>query len=220
MAEQISDEDIIIENINQYIKCFTLLNGRYKCNVAGCTSNLSDKSSSIRHLKRVHPELTEAIDANKKQQISPDSIEIRTKVNPSKIWNAVAQMIIFGAIPFAILLSKGFRYLIEPFAVAFRNVGLNFPMNALHLQNFIGEKVVELKKIISNEAKNNMICLLLDIASRFNRSILGVNIVYWFDGKKRTRTIGMHTLKVSQTGRNLFDIIKSMLSEFDIMEKT
>lgn len=216
MAEQLTDEDIIIENINQYIKCFTVSNGRFQCNVAGCTSILSDKSSSIRHLKRVHPDLATAIDANKKQQNSTDLIEIRAKAEPSKIWNAVAHMIIFGAIPFAILLSKGFRFLMEPFAAALKNAGLNSTMDDIHLQKFIGEKANELKKIISSEAKNNMICLLLDIASRFNRSILGVNIVYWFDGKKHTRSIGMHTLKVSQTGQNLLDIIKRMLSELDI----
>lgn len=216
MAEQISDEDVIIENINQYTKCFTLSNGRFQCNAAGCTSKLSYKSSAIRHLKAVHPDLAAAIDANKKSKNSTKSIEIRATVDPAKIWNAITHMIVFCAVPFAILQSKGFRYMIEPFATAFRNSGLNFTMDPPHLQKFIGEKANELKQKISNEAKNNMVCLLLDIASRFNRSILGVSIVYWFDGKKRTRTIGMHTLKVSQTGPNLFGLVKKMLSEFDI----
>lgn len=61
-----------------------------------------------------------------------------------------------------------------------------------------------------------MVCLLLDIAQRFNRSIFGINIAYCSDGNLRIRTIGMHTLKCSQTGRNLFQLVKNILSEHNI----
>lgn len=216
MAGQISDETAIIENINQYTKCFTLSGGKFCCNVTGCTAKLSDKSSSIRHLKGIHPELAATIDANKKQPNCAESIEIRTKVNPSKVWNAIVHMMIFASIPFAVLRSKGLRYLMKPFSEAFKNAGMNFTMDRAHVQKCIGEKADEMKKIISSEAQNSMICLLLDIGSRFNRSILGVSIAFWFNGKKRIRTIGMHTLKVQHTGQHLFNVIQMMLREFNI----
>lgn len=57
---------------------------------------------------------------------------------------------------------------------------------------------------------------MLDIASRYNRSVLGVNISYFHDGKIRIRTIGMHVLRFSHTAKNLKELIIKNLEEFSI----
>lgn len=125
-----------------------------------------------------------------KKKIQTDApIPIRTETNPTKIWNAIIQMIIFGALPFAIVNSQGFRYLIKPYAEAFKRAGAFFSVNELNVQSEIDDRATHIKKQISNETKGKMICLLIDIASRFNRSILGINIAYWANGRINHRTI-------------------------------
>lgn len=216
MDLKISEENVIADKITQYTKCFIISNGRLHCQIDGCASSLSDKSAAIRHLKGVHPEITAAIDGQKKAGSVHDLIEVRTKINPSILWNAILQMIIFGSLPFTTVQSPGFRYLINPFVTTFNEAGVNFAVNPQNVQIQIKEKSEKIRKIISNEVKGNMICLLLDIASRFNRSIFGINITYWCNGKLCIRSIGMHTLKISQTGRNLFEIVKDKLSNVGI----
>lgn len=222
MDERITKEIVFEKNITTYSKCFKLSETnqnqkqRYDCLVGTCVGSFANMSVAIRHLKNSHAKISKSIDCLKKKIQTDASIPIRTETNPTKIWNAIIQMIIFGALPFAIVYSQGFRYLIKPYAEAFKRAGVFFSVNELNVQSEIDDRATQIKKQISNETKGKMICLLIDIASRFNRSILGMNIAYWANGRINHRTIGMHTLKVSQTGQNLFDIVKDKLKEFGI----
>lgn len=214
---QITEEKIKTEKITQYIKCFEAEeNGRFKCLVGDCDSIVSNSSASIRHLKSLHKNIAEAIDGLKKEQLQDGLIEVKFRANPVKVWNAIMDIIVFGAIPFTILKSTGFRYFIDPFINAFRSSGLHYSVNRINTQSKIEEKAEQMKQIISKEINGRLICLLLDIASRYNRSILGINIAYFYNGKVRVRTIGMHSLKISQTARNLYDIVRKRLTEFGI----
>lgn len=217
MSGNITPDLIINENIGHYTKCFKVLEGKFVCQIGECTCKFTDKSAGARHLKSKHPEIVVAINRLKGNQSAHDnSIEIRMKINPTTIWNAILQMIIFGALPFATVHSAGFRNLIKPFITGFNQVGIDFTVNIPKLKTNIEEKAKKIKQRITDEAKGKVVCLQLDIASRFNRSILGVNVSYLHNGKLCVRTIGMHTLKVSQTAKNLFDIVSLMLGEFGI----
>lgn len=213
MASQISEESIISNNMNQYLSCFEKENGKFKC--SACSKYLADKSCAIRHLKSHHPEIAAAVNSLKHLE-KKDAIEIRAKTNPTKVMNAIIQLIIFHALPFAILNSKGFRYLVKPYIDGFNQVGINFSISRSNVQLKINETANRIKVQISKEVKGRLVCLLLDIASRYNRSILGISIVYWFDGKPHTKTIGMESLKISQTGRNLHNLVVATLTKFGI----
>lgn len=216
-TNRITEEIIKSEKILQYVKCFeNTEDGRYKCLVDECNSSLSSSSAAVRHLKNQHKNIVNSIDSLKKEPTQDNLIEVKFKASPIMVWNAIMQIIVFGAIPFTILKSKGFRYLLNPFTAAFRSAGLKYSVNRTNTQSKIEEKTEQVKQIIKKEVDGKMICLLLDIASRYNRSIFGINIAYFYNGKVRVRTIGMHSLKISQTARNLYDIVKSRLNEFGI----
>lgn len=215
MATRITEDSIISENINQYIKCFELTGGRYKCLVEQCTSSLAQNQSAIRHLKKHHPTISHAVD-NCKQEKDPASTEIKFNACLESVWNAILQIIVFGAIPFTFLTSKGFQFFLRPYIIAFHSAGLEFSVNRISTQSKIAECAEKIKETIRAEVNGNMVCLLLDIASRFNRSVFGINIAYFHNGKVRTRTIGMETLKISQSGKNLYDLVKKKLFEFGI----
>lgn len=189
-----------------------------QCEADGCSVILSDKSTAIRHFKHLHPELAQAVDKIKSQNRENEfkSVDIRVQMQPSDLWNAIIRLIIFNALPFSIVKSQGFRYLINPFIIGFKRAGLNCTVNIPHVRSQITDKANQIKDAITNEVKGKFVGLLLDIASRHNRSILGINIAFWCNGKICIRTIGMQTIKVSQTSRNLFDIIKGVLAKFEI----
>lgn len=211
-----TEESIIAENINQYTKCFQEIEDKFQCLVQGCGKKLSEKSAAIRHLKTVHPEITKAINGLKGVDTTKNRIEIKSKTNLSSFWNAIVQLIVFCALPFEIVQSKGFQYLIKPHIDAFKRVGVQFAVNPKNITEQIEEKTKLIKERIISEVKGNTVCLMLDIASRYNRSIFGINIVYWSNGKQCIRTIGMYPVKISQTGKNLFDLVKNRLAEFGI----
>lgn len=216
MDTRITEEIIKSEKITQYVKCFEVIDGKHKCLVEQCESILSNNSAAIRHLKGKHKNVVKTIDDSKNAQGEADSIDVKFTARTETLWNVILYMIVLSATPFAFLKSKGFQYLIQPFTIAFRLAGIDFTVNRKNTQSKIAERAEQLKQIIRKEVDGNMVCLLLDIASRFNRSIFGINIAYFYNGKVRIRTIGMQTLKITQTGRNLYEIVKEKLSDFGI----
>lgn len=150
MAERITKEIILEKAINTYTKCFNISNEnkKYECLVDTCTKSLADQASAIKHLKRHHQDIVRAVDGikNKNQTDKDESIHIHAETNPRKIWNAILQIIIFSAIPFAFVNSKGFRYLIKPYVDAFQKVGIKFTVDELNVQAEIDKKANQVKE--------------------------------------------------------------------------
>lgn len=61
-----------------------------------------------------------------------------------------------------------------------------------------------------------MVSVMIDIASRYNRSVLGVTIAYMYIGKIQVRTIGMRILKASHTVVYISNVLKEILSTYGI----
>lgn len=57
---------------------------------------------------------------------------------------------------------------------------------------------------------------MVDIASRYNRSVFGINVAFMKNHDIVTRTIGMHALHMAHTGKNLRDMIVQNLDSFKI----
>lgn len=136
MSARITQDIIKSERIIQYTKCFKFDNGKFACQVEGCTAHLSDKSAAIRHLKSLHQKIVTAIKTEKDAFLDENLIEIKFKVNITTVWNTILQMIVFSALPYVFVQSAGFRELIKPFVTAFKNAGINFSsMNRTYKQN-------------------------------------------------------------------------------------
>lgn len=127
------------------------------------------KSGAIRHLQRKHIEIKNLIDVAK----------IEKNNSPTQTWNAILHLIIFSALPLCIVQTQGFRFLLKPFITAFQSAGINFAVNRHSVRQQISDRANRIKGKIRDEVKGKMVCLLLDIASRFNRSVFLV-ISFWF----------------------------------------
>lgn len=70
--------------------------------------------------------------------------------------------------------------------------------------------------MIKDETRNKMVSVMIDIASRYNRSVLGVTILYVHHDQICIRTIGLHVLKASHTAVYISDLLQQILQDYGI----
>lgn len=208
-----------------YIDCFDQLDvvdrtPQFRCQIEGCEATLSSKSSAIRHLKRFHIEIYESI-GQKKNEISKVEesykwIELRVKVDPQEILRSCVELIAKNAMPLCFVEFPAFRAILKPYKIALASKGIELNITKKNIKEYIATRATEIKQQISARIKNKIISLMIDIASRYNRTILGVNVAHVVDGNVFVHTIGMHVIKCTQTASNIVQIIKGNLNEFGI----
>lgn len=214
-------------NSKQYIDYFTTLYDEnkstnvWKCKVAGCVQILAQKSSAIRHLKKCHKNEYKSVTEKKAKIKIVDTnnkleFEIRVKVNTREIEDAVVDLVTKHALPLRIVEFPAFKKLLQPYQIALENKGIGLNITKNHIRDLIQERAQKIRNMISSEVKHKMINVLVDIASRYNRSIFGVNMSYMKDGKVVVRTIGMHSLHMAHTGQHLKDMITMNLNQYGI----
>lgn len=72
------------------------------------------------------------------------------------------------------------------------------------------------KNKIREEVKNKPLALILDIATKHNRSILGINVRYYTGSAFVIRTIGMQLLTKSHTAQEIYTEFIKTLDDFGI----
>lgn len=74
----------------------------------------------------------------------------------------------------------------------------------------------ETKLAIANEVKGRVVSVMIDIASRYGISTLGISIQYILNTKTVNRTVGMIRLNESHTGQHISDLVSKTLQELNI----
>lgn len=95
------------------------------------------------------------------------------------------------------------------------------PFNAKQLKDDIEAIGNEVKAEIIAETRGKLISMMLDIVTKFGRSVLGVNIQYIVTNSKGedalvVRSIGMLHMEQSHTGIYIADLVVQLLNEYDI----
>lgn len=221
-----STDEIIATDIKSFIECFESKqddNGKqvYSCRIDGCHKTYTQKSSSIRHLQKHHKEVYQAIqcgklEANEKKTNSPISFEIRVKVNPEDIMDACAELITVHGLPLSVVEYPAFKRVLNPYVIALKMKGVHLSINKNSMKERIKNRTNEVKKIIRSETKNKMVSLMVDIATRYNRSVLGISISYMYGGQICIRTISLHVLKAAHTGSYVSNLLREILSDYNI----
>lgn len=222
----ISNDDVIARNIKTLIACFeptktddgTVV---YVCCADGCGNKYGEKSSAIRHLRKHHNEFYQNIQCGKigekmEKNKSQFSFHIRVKVNPDEILDACAELITVHGLPLCAVEYPAFKRILNPYVLALRTKGVELVINQRSIKIHIKARKEEINKVIKTETKKKMVSMMIDIATRYNRSVLGVSISYIHDGQICVRTIGLHVLKASHTGKYIRDLLKQILLNYDI----
>lgn len=104
----------------------------------------------------------------------------------------------------------------KPYVTSLKTKGIDLVINRHNIKEHISQKAKIIKQLIISETKNKLVAVMVDIATRYNRSVLGINISYMKDDVVCIRTIGMHVLLFSHTAANIRTVITNTLSDFEI----
>lgn len=215
-------EERIIRN---YIDCFdseqqeNSNKHKYSCKIQGCELSYEDKSCAIRHIRVIHVDIFEAIKRIKSQKEytqADNVIELQVIVSVQQIMDACVDLVTTNAFPLRCVDYPAFQVLLNPYRIALGRKGIRLNINRRTLAALIDQRANQIKTKITEEVKHNMVSIMVDIASRYNRSILGVNIAYNINGAVVHRTIGMHALHAAHTGILIRDIIIKNLEEYGL----
>lgn len=224
---QLTIDEVIAINIQTFIECFEQTNvddekKTFMCRMEGCGKKYTEKSSAIRHLNKNHKDVYDTIKSDKsskihaKETISQFSFEIRCKVNPVEVMNACADLITMHGLPLEAIEYPAFKKLLHPYIEGLKTKGMELIINNRTIKAHIEKHTNELREIIKNETKRKMVSIMIDIASRYNRSVLGVTLSYMHAGKICVRTIAVKVLKASHTGMYIMEMLREILSNYGI----
>jgi hypothetical protein len=121
---------------------------------------------------------------------------------------AVIKMVAFSLFDFG-----SFRNLAEIHSVSSGTI-----VNGKNIVNFISSTAKCIRDKISAEVKHKLVSIKIDIASRLNRSVLGVNVQFFCETRKKLiiRTLGIIELNRSHTAVYLKSELKKLLAVFAI----
>lgn len=132
------------------------------------------------------------------------------------------EIVTVNARPFRILSDSGFKKLVfeQLQELEQGNCGINlsnenFPEIKTYIVN-VSKKIIEQIKV---EAKNKMVSLMVDIATKNNKSLIGISLQYIVRGNILVRSIGMIEMKESHTAVYISKLMKECLTLYNISTK-
>lgn len=217
----LSADTVKQQNILNYISCFDKISTEQKnffvCKIGACTDRLADSKTAIRHLKNKHSEIRSIIQANKSTNKNTSTkIEISVKVSPDDILNGIVDLIVFNGMSLNSCNSGGIKKLTQPYVEGFKPTGISLQINRENIKDSISANFYRIKESIKQNCDKKLCCIMLDIATRHSRSVLGISIAFMVDGKPKISTIGMYTLRKDHRSESLFTIVKSILTDYGI----
>lgn len=100
------------------------------------------------------------------------------------------------------------------YANALKTIGLSITHRNIY--QYIGATAGVIRMKIAAELNDKYFCLLVDIATKNKRSILGVNTQCIIDDEIVIRTISMQQITVRHTSENICDQITELLPEYSL----
>lgn len=180
------------------------------CSTNGMEKLLSGKNTTnlTKHIKAVHAKIY-------CEEISPDyhfAMERLKKIQ------SFCEIVAVDGRPFNWLLTPGFLHSQEDDLNEISEAGLGITMNKNfdELKSYIKNVAVKIRDNIKAELKNIFVSLMLDIATRNYKSVLGISIQFVKDDKIEIRSLGIITLNKSHTAKYIAEMLMKCLDEFEI----
>lgn len=153
----------------------------------------------------------EETDAPSQPKLRKFSVEYCAEV----VKNACVELVTKAALPFAFFDYPATNALLQPIFT-----GLNLSTLSSHnIMDLVSKKCLDIKNKIRRVVKQKMICLKMDIATRHDRSILGINIQLISHGQIYIYSLSMKELTGRHTAHNLKEEVETVLEEYNINKK-
>lgn len=158
-----------------------------------------------KHLESVHPEIYgKHFNEKKKFALLKKRMQIMQNL---------CEIVAINGRPFYYLLDSGFRQLIENDLNELSDHGLAIRLdrNFEELHNYINELANKDRKHIQSCLNGRFIALMLDAASKNNRSILGISAQYFADGKVNIHVLAMAHMEKAHTSEYMQNLVRRCL---------
>lgn len=211
------------------------INNKNICNICDTTMIGNHAANLERHLKRFHNEEFENVQRKKIKlnkndepmpstsglQISPKgpldkfvkSDFLKVKLNKEKILEACVELITVNGSSFEMLEYSGFKKILNPIVAA---IDKNFSINSENVKLLIPETASKIVTKIRTALEKRIFPLKVDIATRLDKSILGINAQLIIDGKINLFTLAMTELKDKHTGIYIKNMVRRVLKKFNV----
>lgn len=186
----------------------------YKCNIGNCQSviNGGQPTNLTQHLKQKHKDFFEMII---KSSDDPKSLPVKRL----KFIQNCAEMISINGRAFKSLSDSGFKKLVGEELHTLRRTGYGRGLRGPEytaVKRHIKHQAKRVKEEICKEVKEKFVALMVDTASRNNKTFMGLSLQYILDGRAVIRCIGMTEVTEEHSSLNLKNMIMHRLNEFGI----
>lgn len=210
---------LLIERVRMYYTpvdpCNTE-NFMFFCEVDGCRKQVNGKKSSnlTVHIRKVHTDFFR----KNIGRISKSEYE-QMPVKRLKFIQNCSEIIVIGGRPFRALNDVGFLGITEEKRCELIASGYSSGLHAPHftaVKTHIAFLAGQIFQQIKSDVRNAFVSIMVDGATKYNRSILGINIQYIVNGHHILRCIGMINLTAGHTAEYLKTQILNRLKVFGI----
>ncbi|XP_065323547.1 uncharacterized protein LOC135930663 isoform X2 [Gordionus sp. m RMFG-2023] len=174
-----------------------------------------------RHIFSQHPNIAANLNSNEvnnldistssSQSNEKTSQTIKIVMSKSKVYESVVGLIAINNLPINLVTYESFKLLLDPIVQS-----LNMTLNKHIVNDKIKYAASEIRCLIMHQVKNKLISLKIDTATRFQKSVLGVNAQFIIDDKIEIRTLGMLEIVKAHTASNLKEEIENLLKKYNI----
>lgn len=163
-----------------------------------------------KHIECVHPDIYDKY-FNEKNRKAMMKKRLKTL-------QCFCKIVTINGRPFASLLDSGFIELIEDDLkqLDLCGLGITVDKNFLELKKYIDQLVKKVQSRIQQDFKDRYISLMLDAASKNNKSVLGISAQYRADGKLNSYVLGMIYMEKAHTAEYMNNLVKNCLKKYEI----
>lgn len=195
-------------------------NKTHQCNIGDCGNLIvgTKLSNLVAHIKSCHTVIynndIHILNNNKRPAYY-------AKKRLVFIQNCV-EIVTVNARPFKYLLDSGFKKIVyeQLKELAEGNCGIDLNSeNLTEIKKYIENTATKIVEQIKMEVKNKMLSVMVDIATKNNKSLIGISLQYILNGAIKVRSIGMIEMKELHTASYILQLLKACLSSYDISSK-
>ncbi|KAH8338300.1 hypothetical protein KR074_005462 [Drosophila pseudoananassae] len=203
----------------QFFFQFKAEDNKSKCNVCGVKLAGSHVTNLKRHLIAKHAEIYNEfeIDDDKAQQNTcMKKRKISYETSEATIVSSILKIVTTDGKPFLFLDSEGFRQILNPI---YNALSMN-PITSRNVMEYVTAREQAIKENIKALVKGKLVSLKIDVATRMDKAILGVNLQMIHSSMSKAeiviKTLGMIQLRHSHTGKYIQEKIMEIINDYGI----
>lgn len=198
------------------------INNQIMCNNDNCGGKVLHKHSANleRHLKVLHSDLYVQYlqrKSEKSDNSTTDSsriiinVNLHNEIKKESIKRAVVELFTKNERPLEMIEDRAFKVLVQPvFDV------LKIQVNSNNINEIIIASAKRMKSEISNELKGKLLSLNIDVVTRQDLKVLGINVQYIRNSTIVIKTLAIKVLKPTYTSKYLMYVILNVLKIYSI----